>query len=776
MTTPARPSIEAMNTASTPQADATISEIPTNRQRRAKDCTVIAHLSDLHLERDTDTNRERWLALRQSLEEHKGTVDLLVVTGDLIELPLWHFEDAFEQARSFLGDLCGLLEINAETHLLVVPGNHDVRRYRGFLSFSSQAFKTFEKIFQTQWASEPRFFPELGICFFSFNSNPRTRAFPDLAAGFVSPDELVRMRHHIDRLQQGDPEPWAATTRIALVHHHPMPIGPTQRKPAQLIGGEPYMLLKNAGLFMEEVLAAGMDLVLHGHRHYPAYSRASFARHGGSSHSITIVAAGSVGQDDDHPLSYQLLEIRDSGEVRLRRYCLRNATYQPEDDLPLVTYTEARKPYRDRLIAQQKPELHIGKYTCQMKIQEGSGDCVGTWAVKQATARIKTAAVSAIPRKFFSATGYFHAPSYTLPGDHQNVYFAKSSGVDAGLEPAALCGQIVFDPPVGESPVSYDERMQINNAFYFNLQDLLDSTGGRRDNENAFVDVPHVCEMLCLSVTFPERHFPKTFRVKAFKDLSISKPRHDSAESNLAQRFLTSTRAGRTVSLVLQKPLPGYSYQISWTLPGTEAEEGAFTGENVQGADEIRSRFLSGKYRSQVEQALVFLCEIIEGQVPPPDAAIFVYQKGSLVPVASVGSESFVRELHKSRPVQVGRTFVGQAYRRREPLVGVRLPTSQEADFYFDPTRDPKVLVIGKQAWLAIPLTYPIKPKLQDGLRVCVLWLGTSHRLSALVSLRDKPQHFKSLTDLAVAWLEQELLPAIQLKLDPVKRILVDSP
>jgi hypothetical protein len=58
----------------------------------------------------------------------------------------------------------------------------------------------------------------------------------------------------------------------------------------KLIGATELTLLKNAGLFMEQMVKTRMELILHGHRHYPAYSRAGFPVAEGGDHPLAVIA------------------------------------------------------------------------------------------------------------------------------------------------------------------------------------------------------------------------------------------------------------------------------------------------------------------------------------------------------------------------------------------------------------------------------------------------------------------------------------------------------
>ena len=81
------------------------------------------HLSDLHFNftgYETDWLRDQ---LFLKLEEFKGSVDFLVVTGDL----LFKFGSTFEGVEAFLIKLIQRLNISKD-NVFIVPGNHDFKR------------------------------------------------------------------------------------------------------------------------------------------------------------------------------------------------------------------------------------------------------------------------------------------------------------------------------------------------------------------------------------------------------------------------------------------------------------------------------------------------------------------------------------------------------------------------------------------------------------------------------------------------------------------------
>ncbi len=738
------------------------------KARQISGRTVIAHISDLHLDSASRTDKGIWEALRQSLKEQCGRVDLLVVSGDLVELPAWGSKKVFERAKKYLLELSKVLDIDSGNRLLVVPGNHDVRWLRGSLRHRSKALENFKEVFKEQMPAY-RFFRPLKLFAFLFDSNPKG-FWPDLAAGFVEGDELVRLRKLVQEIRKDFPQEWQEAARIAVVHHHPMPIAATQVEARKLIGGEPYMLLKNASVFMTEVLRSDLELVLHGHRHYPAVSRAHFQEGGSLNRALTVVGAGSVGKEDDCKRSYGVLTLEDSGEVTLQEYRLEAATYSAlKPARRLITYEESRPARIRRLLEKKAPPLRVGRYSCHWSIQAGSGDVDIRWTVEQAQA-FGEIPVPSIRREFTSRSGYVQPPVYSCESATQEVGFQPGNSPSNGL--------VEYKPSVGEDPISYSAEIQVFNAFHFNQRDRLDATAEKSDREYVSAGAAQCCETLALSVAFPERHFPRSFQARVRRPNPAGGMIPAETESKYAARFLTLAIRNCVATLVVPKPLPGYRYEISWALPKSEFDETELEANVKKHAEEIRHRLRERGSRQKVRNALSGLKESLERIdecEQELDAAVFVYRAGRLHPVVSVGSDSFLKGL-VGRSVGVGQTHVGQAHRRREIQTGVRHEMATDAEFYFDAERDPGVLVEGKEAWLAVPLMYPISKQLSVGLRVAVVWCGTDSRLSVLNCLEDKAtggKIQKAWGKAILSWYGNTLLPA--LGLEPALELEVDG-
>ncbi len=209
------------------------SVLPIGRlERKQEDRTVIAHISDLHFTSSTDFDKAPWETLLVDLvDKGRGGIDVLVVTGDLIDSPVTGLKDwvlspftgkdeiklAFEHVSNYLLKLCSVLQIDPEHGLFVVPGNHDYR-ISGIQKSRSQPIR-FRECFDR--FCRPLVLPNLNLCVFVLDSN--VMEFLDLASARVS--DLERF-YKLTRLI---PPESARLTKVALLHHHPMPISATEK-------------------------------------------------------------------------------------------------------------------------------------------------------------------------------------------------------------------------------------------------------------------------------------------------------------------------------------------------------------------------------------------------------------------------------------------------------------------------------------------------------------------------------------------------------------------
>jgi 3',5'-cyclic AMP phosphodiesterase CpdA len=209
----------------------------------------IAHISDLHV---GDHDESMWTKLQENLWRQQP--HLLFVTGDIVEDPS---EENFSTAMEKLRELCTQCAID-EKDVYIVPGNHDYRIY-GIFSLGRFSPSLFNNVFE-KWlhSSGSGVFDEnKGIALFFFDSNFSLK-FID-AGGKIRKQALNKFNEECNRLEKKPG--YGTAVKIALLHHHPIPIPYSQQF-------ERLMVLDNAGEFLRHLSQKGIDIILHGHKHH----------------------------------------------------------------------------------------------------------------------------------------------------------------------------------------------------------------------------------------------------------------------------------------------------------------------------------------------------------------------------------------------------------------------------------------------------------------------------------------------------------------------------
>jgi 3',5'-cyclic AMP phosphodiesterase CpdA len=732
---------------------------------KREDAVVIAHISDLHFKAGTSRGDATWNALREDLRRNDVIVDVLAVTGDLIDSSVYdNFKEEgvgreLQNVKKFLlEDLCPDIRIDPQLAMLVVPGNHDFRLTGLF--WKDAQYDLFYKEFQDYFGA--KLYPQLKLCFFTFDSNTPDRAL-NFATGLVDKNDLVNHHAQVEKITKEYADFWNASTRVVLIHHHPMPIAPTEHRD-QLAAGEEFMLLKNAAQFMEQMVASKMDLVLHGHRHYPAFSRVSFPTSEGGNHEIAIVAAGSVGKKDDHDYSYNLVTVSGSGELTLERRVLRVATYQREALVPISDYESARYKRSGRPVGDNRRRIRADKYVRVDAIRAGSGDAV----IEENFYNTQSmgAPISTMSRTLTSQSGIFGTWTYEAPPG-QTIEW-KWDGPPRGNE---RDGTTTLSPPLGKNPLTFSRRGITFNAIHFNQRDRLDTTDKKFKSEWTTMSTSNLYDSAVLQVSFPPSAFPSDFRVEVHRPDNKTR---DYQEEEFLHARLTKFPSSCSVILVLPRPLPDYYYRIVWELPENDLAELNLSAQEKGLAIEIVQRLLElrkpdsnhiasvedamSKLRQEILAVPAYASKTKDDQLEV-ELCVYDENKGGLVCAASLSSHPGHRQALQDWIVKPGRYVVGQAFRRREGVLLVNVPGIQsELASFYEPIPGledlPRHTVI-----FSIPLFYPVR----GGSKVGALSLASRSNTSGLLCMHKDKAAVLALKEQVVVWYATQLASALGL-------------
>ena len=335
---------------------------------------VIAHISDLHFG-NHDENILK--SLRDDLLAAPRP-NFVLVTGDLSETAQ---RDQLDQAKRFLDDLIG--DLNSDGHnarYVVIPGNHDVSRVIRSRAKWDAAFKTWgngstegickaANLFEyylkkktngdtTQAGSLAgldsrycEYYPDCQLAFLKVDSNlPMSRLncvkpwqWPQYANGRVGPAQIETMKDVLKRYQDRFPA-FLQARKIALLHHH------VHFLPCQ--GSDRLFLMEDAGPFWRMMIEWGVELILHGHKHYATHMVIRYITPGKKTEEreVMIMSAGTATSKDhsgDPNNSYYKIDV-DVLKCRSRKMTMNmESRVFSSDEAPIVFRKNPRREIPD---------------------------------------------------------------------------------------------------------------------------------------------------------------------------------------------------------------------------------------------------------------------------------------------------------------------------------------------------------------------------------------------------------------------------------------------
>ena len=264
----------------------------------------------------------------KEIGDESGKPDFLVVSGDIVDGPRWrrkHHSDFLRSCLHRLRSLCDLLVENTPQRLRVAVGNHDLKASglvrRGFtLSEFSDVFHQHLGIHADRTNK---------ILFASFNTNFKSRAI-ETATGTASVSELAAFNSWL----ASESDEIKRFPRVAVLHHHPMPVAESEAQPRTLIDPTDYLRLRNAGTLLKRLIESGFHVVLHGHLHAPEHwsvSTAFSVSRSAEMRPLEIIGAGSAGKaGPDDKYSLNMVSVFELGWVHASRHDFADHGGKPE--------------------------------------------------------------------------------------------------------------------------------------------------------------------------------------------------------------------------------------------------------------------------------------------------------------------------------------------------------------------------------------------------------------------------------------------------------------
>ncbi len=676
----------------------------------------IVHLSDLHLGNDGDESWEAFREVEHVLQTNHllAPISVLIVSGDLGNHPnKKHFALIKEQLEA----LCRKCGLDPARQLVVIPGNHDYRFYGNAIGWL-HCPGAFNQVF-ADW-HQPKYLRLADgeeVALFAFDSNI-SRSGWNFARGEVGAAGLHRFQTQYHALKAQHPG-FARAFKIAVTHHHPLPIAAAEAEHVS----DAFLGLEDAGTFLRELVRReyGVDLVLHGHKHYPAFGRIKVFTSLFGERELSVLAAGSACKRDGVPRgnSFNVITL-DAGRVWAGRWFRETGSFERELTVyDLLSRGAARErafesfcldPATGGVRLRREAHLYdLGEY----------GDCQRRTLYEGLTVAENKPPLGEFRLEKKTRAGQFAGIPITQPPVNTKMEWIA----DPDASRRHLKGHLTIVPPVrpqvpGEpSPgrdVSFHLEFRVFNSFAMNAAQADRMYGPGQDSEWVSIAVKRPVELLEIEVRFPPKVELPEFRVEVLRDadpaqVPETRPEgeHNVSEEEEGQRQLLVGRD--TVLLKVFKPLSKHRYGFSWTLPPARLR----SSHALQGrALRLRDRLLaldtrrpeSNPLQPVLLKARNAIHQFYGGQWDQPEdyeLALWVFdeEERHLRCVAGVFDSAYWKET-----LLEGEGIAGRAHKQNALICYVRGKVLKGEDYSKPPPAGcqlPEILLV-------LPLRYPL--------------------------------------------------------------------
>ncbi|MBF0591448.1 MAG: metallophosphoesterase [Nitrospirae bacterium] len=443
-----------------------------------------------------------------------------------------------------------------------------------------EAIKLFEEIF-TGYKTETDKLSAHKLLIGCFNSN-RTHKDYDFSKGFVAREDFNSFNNYMQTKFTDDRER-LKYKKIALLHHHPMPISVSETESSLRESYESsFLILANSATFMSEMLKNNITLILHGHKHFSGFSKTSFLVDPAFEirRTIGVISAGSV-SPEEKTLSYNIIEYYDSGEVILNiKEASGAGNFYSKPPVKIFTYEEVRQ---NTFIECMNIFNTISEKTSfHFTIEQPGGDRI-LRVIREGIITHKEDKITEIQGLTSTTNGLLGGPHKIIKG---NVTWKPIGGVekDESIHKYMQRWEIIFDFPLrkGGKPIEYEIESKVPNSFSFSKEERvwdLRSQGVPDDDERLKEPIKenmslgimdHGYKNLFLQVKFPDRFKPAKVDVIVKEKLDKNEYRINNDEQEYCRNKLSYFEEANTVTLFVDNTLIDHKYIIEWDLPEKE--------------------------------------------------------------------------------------------------------------------------------------------------------------------------------------------------------------
>jgi 3',5'-cyclic AMP phosphodiesterase CpdA len=749
---------EAISTSVPPSAGA--ASRPTVRPA---DVTRILHLTDLHFGRGFQADLWNDLqAIAQRLKPH-----IVLVTGDLVNNPYWW---TLRKAHALLVALqAAASKDNEKPMVFVIPGNHDTRLTglipvgyitptiiitsflicaAGYFHYAPRAWvwalpvaaillllrylclRRFERYFSQFAPTLPTVLSQHNLVLYPFDSATSATSG---AGGDIPRSQFVEARRSIDGLE-------LAPYRIALVHHHSVPIPYNS-------ASEAMMVLKNAGAFLSEIAASRVRLVLSGHKHHQHVSRVTINSETPEEQEIVVLNTGSptAGKSPgNHGHNFSFIEVYPQAGARITQFRADGGTFKPL----LPFWVDGVEKCTSILLRENRLLKKFGYQALEVDIQiNEDGDSSRTHQVHGFTNLGELDLFeSPVPWSSAVGTGQIERPVVRPePGAPVETNLAWTQRTRQ-----TAVGRIKFSRPVGREhpPFGYAVKSHETNAYAMSAQQFSLLHPNRKTEPVEYVEIGlrrAPMDRLIIRVGLPP-----ALKVEN-PELLVFRVGSESLEQRMHAAFrhhLSYDRDRNTVLLDIPSPPLGLSYRVAWTLtnePPPAGRSPQHAGEAVRAADRLlelavrdpKNNLLSRNLLSAIADEARREFKLMREAVDPLSLSIMVFDPA--LRKLRVAAANFEHDDPRwGVQLSYGDGIAGRALKVNTVRLFIKARSKESwIPFYYTDGKDNAPTDTGaeirEEALISFPLSHPDIPASMFG----ILSLSSERPDSGLVNLTD---------------------------------------
>jgi predicted MPP superfamily phosphohydrolase len=544
---------------------------------------TIMHISDLHF--GSKINASLLPRLKEIVKEVRP--DFLIVSGDLAENPS---PRTMRRACKYINDLADACD-KLKDHILIIPGNHDykIKGNFGLGRLTRIPFEVYfrrgglEMKFWERWltyseltlkaflgtALEDKLIKQVdercGIALFGFNSTPLFELF-GFATGRVEADQILQLAIELE----DNKDQWEKLFKIAVVHHHPVPIPYVSTALAERVQ-ESFMVFYNAGTFLREMGRSGIDLVLHGHKHYSGFTRVTYDSADGERSQIGVLAAGSTthrSPSDRLGNEFNIIEVFDDGTANIHQWYFAADVRRKDESrtYSLYGFDDIKERNKRRAIRQRGLTVGRKSKTVQVTYHGYSG-------VEVSLERCRVCNKNGLSAYGLDLSvnrpAYIREPAATKLPDSPRLLKLKVDQLESHLR--RLKCSIAFGETLKATDGLFDfgYSYQLMSGHALSYSEFQRKYAGQNlDSEYASIECTEVTDSLMLTVFFPEADI---LSAADYDAEVVYIPQTGQASDEERQHYEETSRVRGTVvpgpkslRLDVVSPVPGLIYRIRW--------------------------------------------------------------------------------------------------------------------------------------------------------------------------------------------------------------------